>query len=135
MIIYCIIISFLGCLDAPQNSNCLPSIDVSISTELNNPSLINVQTPGGFAYIQGGQKGILLFNIDNTRFVAFDRLCPNTDCTAPMVFENGLALRCTCDDSKYSVHFQGAPQTDNAECPAREYKVTKIGTSLRITNF
>ena len=37
--------------------------------------------------------------------------------------------------SKYSVDFGGAPQTDGFECPAIEYKVTKNGSTIRISNF
>jgi len=128
-------ILFFSCSDTTQVSNCLPNIPLSITTDLNNPSLINAQTPSGHAFLNGGSKGILLFNIDGTRFVAYDRLCPNLDCDTPMDFKNGLTLECSCDNSEYSVHFQGAPQTENTDCFAREYRVIKIGTSIRITNF
>ncbi len=135
VILLLVTILFFGCAGGTQVAPCLPNITLNVSTDLNNPSLINAQTPGGHAFLNGGSKGILLFNIDGTRFVAFDRLCPNNDCDAPMSFENGLTLKCSCDDSEYSVHFQGSPQTENNSCFAREYRVTKLGTSIRITNF
>lgn len=128
-------ICLIGCVDNTPLANCLQTLPLNISTDLNNPQLINVQTPGGFAELAGGTQGILLFNINGTKFVAFDKLCPNNDCNTPMTFENGLTLKCNCDNSEYSVHFGGAPQTNGNECPAREYKVTKNGTSLRISNF
>ena len=78
--------------------------------------------------------GILLFNKNGTDFVAFDKLCPNNDCTSAMTFKNRL-LHCSCDESEYSVDFGGAPQTEGFECPAIEYRVTKIGTTIRISNF
>ncbi|WP_339659499.1 hypothetical protein [uncultured Polaribacter sp.] len=96
--------------------------------------MINAQTPGGFAQLSGGSKGILIFNKNGSDFVAFDRLCPNNDCAAAMIFENRI-LQCTCDKSKYSVDFGGAPQTDGFQCPAIEYKVTKRGDAITISNF
>ena len=52
-----------------------------------------------------------------------------------MTFEKGLVLKWSGDNSEYSVHFGGAPQTDGFECPAREYKVSKNGSVIRISNF
>lgn len=128
-------ILIFGCADNTQVGNCLPDITISLTTDLNNPSNINLQTPGGSAILTGGSKGVLLFNINGSRFVAFDLICPNGDCSSPMTFENGLTLKCSCDNSEYSVHLGGTPQTNDASCAAREYNVLKNGTSLRITNF
>lgn len=127
---------FINCSDTTNLTNCIRSVNLSFNTDLNNPSLINAQTPGGFAELPGGIKGILLFNkngFDNG-FVAFDRLCPQNKCVTPMTFKNRL-LKCVCHESTYSVDFGGAPQTDGFECPAIEYRVTKNGSSIRISNF
>ncbi|NVJ88288.1 MAG: phosphoribosylaminoimidazole carboxylase [Flavobacteriaceae bacterium] len=114
--------------------NCIQSLPLNINTDLNNPQLINAQIPGGHANLNGGNKGILLFNKNGTEFAAFDKLCPVNDCNEPMIFENRL-LKCPCDNSTYSVDFGGAPQTDGYNCPAIEYQVIKNGSAIRITNF
>ena len=128
---YCL---FINCSDTTNLANCIRTLPLSVVTDLNNPEMINAQTPGGFAELSGGRKGILLFNKNGTDFVAFDKLCPNNDCTSAMTFENRL-LQCTCDESKYSVDFGGAPQTEGFQCPAIEYKATKNGSTIRISNF
>lgn len=125
---------FINCTDTTNLGNCIQTLPLSMATDLNNPEMINAQTPGGFAHLSGGNKGILLFNKNGTEFVAFDKLCPNNDCNSAMVFNNRL-LQCTCDKSKYSVDFGGAPQTDGFQCPAIEYRVTKNGSVIRISNF
>lgn len=125
---------FLNCTDTTNLGNCIQTLPLSLVTDLNNPEMINAQTPGGFAQLSGGSKGILIFNKNGSDFVAFDRLCPNNDCAAAMTFENRL-LQCSCDESKYSVDFGGAPQTEGFQCPAIEYKVTKSGSVIRISNF
>lgn len=134
-ILICIFL-LIGCTENNLPENCLRAdLAINLTTDLNNPQLINVQTPGGSADLVGGAKGVLLFNINGSDFVAFDKICPQNDCDAPMTFENGLVLKCVCDKSEYSVHFGGAPQTDGFECPAREYRVLRNGSSIRITNF
>lgn len=125
---------FVNCSDTTNLANCIQSLPLNLATDLNNPALINAQTPGGFALLSGGNKGILLFNKNGSEFVAFDRLCPTNDCTTAMTFNNRV-LQCTCDESKYSVDFGGAPQTEGFQCPAIEYRVTKTGTTIRISNF
>lgn len=131
LITFCL---FLNCSDSGNLANCIRTFNVSIGADLNNPGLINAQTPGGFANLPGGNKGILLFNKNGTDFVAFDKFCPQADCDAAMVLENRL-LKCTCDNTTYSVDFGGTPQTDGVQCPAIEYRVTKNGSTIRITNF
>ena len=126
---------FFSCEGNILPANCLREFPVNINTDLNNPQLNNAQTPGGYADLSGGSKGILLLNINGSQFVAFDKLCPQSDCDAPMIFENGLVLKCFCDASEYSVNFGGAPQTEGFECPAIEYKVSKNGSVIRISNF
>ncbi|MDP5105302.1 MAG: phosphoribosylaminoimidazole carboxylase [Polaribacter sp.] len=125
---------FINCTDTTNLGNCIQTLPLNLVTDLNNPEMINAQTPGGFAQLSGGSKGVLIFNKNGSDFVAFDRLCPNNDCNSAMTFENRL-LQCTCDKSKYSVDFGGAPQTDGFQCPAIEYRVTKNGTTIRISNF
>jgi Rieske Fe-S protein len=73
-------------------------------------------------------------NKNGTEFVAFDKLCPANDCNQPMIFENRI-LKCPCDNSRYSVDFGGAPQTDGFQCPAIEYRVVKNGSTLQISSF
>jgi len=51
---------FFACADNTQVGNCLPNINIEVSTDLNNPVNINAQTPGGFTILNGGNKGILL---------------------------------------------------------------------------
>ncbi|WP_299012107.1 phosphoribosylaminoimidazole carboxylase [uncultured Polaribacter sp.] len=134
-ILICIIF-LTSCSSNDVPENCLRTdLPLNITTDLNNPQLINAQTPGGFVDLVGGINGVLLFNKNGNDFVAFDKLCPQNDCDAPMTFEKGLVLTCACDNSEYSVHFGGAPQTDGFECAAREYRVLKNGSSIRITNF
>jgi hypothetical protein len=137
ILLFSCFIFFINCSDTTNLENCIRTGNsVGLVTDLNNPELINAQVPGGFAELSGGfqNSGILLFNKNGTDFVAFDKFCPQTDCNVPMVFENRL-LKCTCDDSTYSVDFGGAPQTDGFECPAIEYRVTRNGSSIRISNF
>ena len=130
-------LTFLSCSNNENLNNCIQSLPLNITTDLNNPQLINALVPGGFVELAGGSKGILLMNVNGNEFVAYDKLCPVNDCTSPMTFEKGIVLKCKCDNSEYGVGkgIGGAPQTEGFFCPAVEYRVIKNGTVIRITNF
>ena len=134
LLLLLVFFSLINCTNDSNLENCIQTLPLNLTTDLNNPQLINAQTPGGFAALPGGNKGVLLFNKNGSEFVAFDRLCPQNDCSSPMIFENRL-LKCLCDESTYSVDFGGAPQTDGFQCPAIAYRVIKNGSSIRISNF
>lgn len=115
----------------------LPTLSVNISIDRNLPQYIDLQTPSGWAYTNGGLRGILVLNtgIGTPPFKAFDRACPNNDCPAPMNFDGSLKMKCTCDDSEYSI-IDGSPQTSGHKQFAREYKVNvSSGSILNIRNF
>ena len=115
----------------------LPTLSVNISIDRNLPQYIDLQTPSGCAYTNGGLRGILVLNtgIGTPPFKAFDRACPNNDCPAPMNFDGSLKMKCTCDDSEYSI-IDGSPQTSGHKQFAREYKVNvSSGSILNIRNF
>jgi len=135
-----IFFSFLILLNCSSNddlTNCIQSLPLNITTDLNNPQLINALVPGGFVELTGGSKGVLLMNVNGSEFIAYDKLCPADACSTPMTFDGSFTLKCNCDGSGYGVGkgIGGAPQTDGFICPAIEYRVIKNGSVLRITNF
>lgn len=118
-------------------NDILPDVFVDETINLNLPQYINLQTPSGWLYTKGGIKGIVIQNtgIGNPPFKAFDRACPNNDCTTAMNFDGSLKLKCSCDNSEYSI-IDGSPQTAGNTHFAREYKVNVLnGSILNITNF
>ena len=136
-LLFIFFIASLSCSNNENLQNCIQSLPLNLKADLNNPELINALVPGGFAELRGGNKGILLLNVNGSEFVAYDKYCPASDCDQPMTFERGIVLKCLCDNSEYGVGkgIGGAPQTNGFICPAIEYRVIKTGTVLRITNF
>lgn len=134
--IFCLFISFLSC-EKNETDDLLPNISVDIVVDLNLPQYIDLQTPTGWVYTTGAIKGVIIQNtgIGNPPFKAFERACPNADCAAPMTFDGSLKLKCSCDNSEYSI-IDGAPQTSGDLHYAREYRVLQVSPStLNITNF
>lgn len=134
-----LLLTFFSC-EKNDTEDFLPSSTVDVDINLNLPQYQNLLIPSGWVYIEkGANRGLQGIIIQNTgltpKYKAFERACPNNDCTSPMVFDGSLKMKCTCDLSEYSI-IDGSPQTNGNSHFAREYKVYVIGNSLiNITNY
>ena len=135
LILLLVLVSFFSC-EKNETNDVLPDKSVNLTIDLNLPQYIDLQIPSGWAYASGGIKGIIIQNTGtgNPNFKAFDRACPNNDCSSPMTFDGSLKLTCSCDESVYSI-IDGSPQTSGNTHFARQYKVSEAGNALIITNY
>jgi len=132
IISFLLIISFYSCTSTDDGNHILPNVPVSETVYLNLHNAL--QHTGGSSTVSGGISGIIIYNIDNTRYMAWDAACPHlapNECTA-MALE-GLLMVCSCDKSKFSI-LDGSPQS-GTKYAARQYRVVKDGNTLLITNF
>lgn len=127
---------FVSCEQDDQN-NLLPYVLVNETINLANPEFINLQVPGGWAYANGGIKGIIIYNLNSNSFKAYERSCPHlvpSACTR-MTVEQSFKMKCPCDQSEFNI-LNGSPLTANINYVTKEYKVTIINANtLKITNF
>ena len=138
LLLLCILISFFSC-EKNETIDVLPDVHVNITINLNDPQYVHLQFSSESAYTTGGNDGIQGILIRNTGsasnpFKAFERACPNFDCSSPMKFDGSLKMKCDCDGSEYSI-LDGSPQTEGNSHFAREYRVRVSGSTLNITNF
>ncbi|OCK44130.1 hypothetical protein BA195_05435 [Tenacibaculum soleae] len=139
--IFCFITT-LSCSDNTNINNCFRGVNITTiidsSLSEHNISPYNLLVPGGYSisFIEG--RKILISNLGNNNYRAFDLQCPSKDCTSPMDF-NGLKLICSCGGEQYS-SLSGCLINDKGECvgssscSALMYFVTYLGNSkLRIS--
>ena len=134
-----VIILFLGiisCSNTEDPNDILPDIPVNVTLYLNNPSNNNLLSVGGWVEKTGGIKGIVVYHASIDNYLAYDLACPHLQPSActKMIIEDGLTMKCTCDETKFALALGGAPQS-GTQFPARQYRVIKNGDSLIITNF
>lgn len=126
-------ITLIGCESNENFSRC--DIINPATINLVNPEFINLQIPGGWAYANGGPRGLIMYNAGSS-FKAFSRECPHLNtCTSAMVVENDIKMVCPCDDAAFSI-LDGSPQTSGVNDSVCEFKVTQVNsTVLSVTNF
>ena len=134
-----ILIIFFSC-EKNDNDDFLPTTTVDITINLNLPQYQNLLIPTGWVYIEQGStiglQGLLVQNTGLTpKYKAFERACPNNDCASPMIYDGSLKMKCSCDQSEYSI-IDGSPQTSGNSKSAREYRVLVLSsTTIKITNY
>ncbi|MGV3630000.1 MAG: hypothetical protein ACO1O6_02290 [Bacteroidota bacterium] len=115
----------------------MPSIPFDITIYINLPSYSSLEGVGGWTYVSGGSKGIVVYRKSYDEFVAFDRHSPADDgnCEFPLTTDpdNFLQLNDSCTGAKFSL-FDGSPMS-GSEYGLRQYQTYWDGGSgLRIYN-
>ncbi len=131
----------LGCNkknDDPVNDNnpfLTPPI-VNLNLNLNLPQYNPLRFPGNSIVLsQQGIKGIVVYNVNNDLYTAFDLTDPNhipNNCSK-MTLE-GIVATCTCgDDNSYDI-VTGQSQSDQEDYPMLQYRINRSGDNITITN-
>lgn len=128
---------FGGCIK--YNQTPVPSIPFDITIDLNLPSYNVLNGTGGWAYVNGGSRGIIVYRRSLDEFVAFDRHSPadvDGNCSLPLfpTTDNFLILKDTCNNATFSL-YDGSPMT-GSDFGLRQYRITYNGGNLlRIYNL
>lgn len=125
-----------GCKKESQNNtNGAPAgfVDAYISITA-NPALNAVN---GWAYINGGVRGVLVYRKTITDFMAYERDCPyqpNNTCALIKADPGGILAVDSCCGSKFLMT-DGSVNKGPATIPLTRYQVTFDGTNtLHIFN-
>lgn len=134
-----LIIGLAATVGCTKNKNHpVPSIPFDITINLSLPSYSALMGVSGWAYVNGGSKGIIVYRRGIDDFVAFDRHSPADplgECEYPLFPDNDnfLQLNDTCSGATFSL-YDGSP-ISGSEFGLRQYQTMWDGNqSLRIFN-
>lgn len=134
-LIFTLFTGFFSC-KKKDNSGVIPNVPVDLYIYTSDPLFFNLQVPGGWEYITGGSRGILVYRSSNSDFVAFDRHCPyqpENPCGQIEVMATNITAIDSCCGSQFSV-IDGSVQRGPASFPLKLYQTTFDGQVLRIFN-
>ncbi|MDX1761099.1 MAG: hypothetical protein R3218_03000 [Christiangramia sp.] len=131
-------ISLLGCSgsdDELRNNPNLPNVNFRFQLNLSFPEYNDLQFPGNsYATYNHGVRGVVIYNINNSQYVAFELSDPNhppSSCSAMTV--DGVIASCGCDANKYNV-ITGELTEGEGEYTMRPYRVRRSGNVLEVYN-
>lgn len=135
--LYILVISLIliGCSKDDQNSN-IPLVNVNFTININDPAYANVKVVGGWMYLNGGSRGLILYRYNNDEFRAFDRHCTynsNSSCALVAVDNSNITAKDDCCGSKFLIT-DGSVTQGPANLPLKQYNTSFDGSVLRIYN-
>ena len=140
--ILCFSIFVLSCSSDDDNGSGnnpnLPSVNVNFTINLNLPQFEELNFPGNSEVITAdgvGIRGLIIYNINNTLFSAFELSDPNippSDCSALNV--NGIQAESNCgNDNVYEI-INGQQLEGDGGFPLLRYNIVRNENTLVITN-
>lgn len=109
-----------------DNNANIPLVNVNFTINVNNPAYSNVAVPGGWMYINGGSRGIILYRYSNDEFRAFDRHCTydvTSTCGLVSVDNSNIVGFDDCCGSKFLVS-DGSVTQGPANLPLKAYNTS-----------
>ncbi|MES2139430.1 MAG: hypothetical protein V4511_06955 [Bacteroidota bacterium] len=131
---FVIVISIAACKKDTNNGVPITPVDIYLYT--NNPSFVNLYGVGGWVYITGGVRGILVYRKSPSEFMAYDRNCTyqsSDACATVVVDATNILATDTCCHSKFSM-YDGSVTQGPAGLPLKAYNTTFDGNVLHIYN-
>ncbi|WP_242926475.1 hypothetical protein [Pontibacter vulgaris] len=129
-----VLLTLFSCSD---NSNGPLIPDTLVSEQINVTSLQYpmLRQDGGYAYLQGGYKGIMVVRQNANLYLAFERACPydpTSSCSGVEADQSNLFIVDKCCSSQFN--FQGGVMSGPTVYGLKQYKTALSGSILYISN-
>lgn len=124
---------FSGC---KQNKSVIPYVQFNVVVNVQDPQYQSLNGIGGWAYVEGGSKGLIVFRTDFNKFMAYDRHCPyksSDACSKVSVDDIPVYATDTCCASKFQL-IDGAPIEGPAAIGLQQYNTSFDGNIIQIWN-
>lgn len=134
LFLFLFLFSILSCKD--EENNNIPLTQVNINIVLDDPDYIRLKTVGGWEYVSGGSRGIIIFRLTENDFMAYDRHCtfqPSSTCALVSVDVNNITATDDCCGSSFLLQ-DGSVSKPPATTALKSYNTSFDGTNLRIFN-
>ena len=125
---------FFGC--SKNNDSNIPLVTVNVIIHINDPAYNMLTVPGGWTYINGGSRGIIIYRASNDAFKAYDRHCTydsSNSCALVSVDLSNITGFDDCCGSKF-ILTDGSVTQGPANLPLKQYQTSFDGNELRIFN-
>lgn len=123
-----------GCKKSPDDG--IPLVNVDIAININDPAYIKLATVGGWEYLTGGSKGLLVYRKSSDEFMTYDRHCtyqPSNSCSRVQVDSTNIIAVDSCCGSQFIIT-EGSVSKGPASFPLKKYQTVFDGKVLRIRN-
>jgi hypothetical protein len=138
VLISVLVFSCKGDDDVTGNNPNLINPLVNITLNLSLPEYDALKFPGGSVLLNPPQgiKGVVVYNINNTEYSAFELSDPNhtpNSCSRMAIDGILAACPCTSDDNEYNI-VTGQHMGDQSLFPMLRYRAVRAGNVVTVSN-
>ena len=119
-----------------DDNQWIPNVYVNFQINPNSTEFLDLNLIGGYAYVTGGVKGIIIYRLDMETFMAYDRACPfdyDVAGSTMLVDTSGLILVDTLCGSSFIIT-DGSVIKGPAQRGLKQYRTHYNGDYLHIYN-
>ena len=131
LVLFLIIISSCG-----DSNDYIRNVYVDVEIDLSLPEFSPLNTVGNSIFVEGGNKGIIIYRFSNYEYNIYDRNCsyePNLECSYIDSINSTIAI-CGCCSSAFLLDQNGVAANSPAVLPLKEYNYSLNNTLLHIFN-
>jgi hypothetical protein len=122
------IVLFITMFDNSYAQASFPPVTIN----LNYPQYQRLRLDGGYQYVDDvGMRGVIIYRLDETTYIAYERLCSFEDDAIVSVDGSGLFMKGCQSTYDFS---DGRPSGGSAFRPLLRYRTSLTGNSLVITD-
>jgi len=129
--LFLIIISSCG-----DSNDYIRNVYVDVEIDLSLPEFSPLNTVGNSIFVEGGNKGIIIYKFSNYEYNIYDRNCsyePNLGCSYIDSINSTIAM-CGCCSSAFLLDQNGVAANSPAVLPLKQYNYSLNNTLLHIFN-
>ena len=127
---------FFLSVSCKKDDDIIPVVPVDIYIDVNSTIYSDLNSVGGWIYLTGGYKGIIVYRSAVDLFMVYERACPyhpTTGCDRLEVDASGLVMVDSICGSKFIIT-DGSVINGPAARPAKQYYTNFNGSTLYIYN-
>ncbi|WP_439881103.1 hypothetical protein ACSX1A_18415 [Pontibacter sp. MBLB2868] len=133
--LFLVLFSIVSSCKDTYNGPAIPDVPVSEQINVSSLQYPQLRQDGGYVYLNGGYKGILVVRQNAGLYTAFERACPydpTAACSQVKVDQSNLFVVDECCGSQFD--FQGNVMAGPAVYGLKQYKTSLNGSLLYIYN-
>ena len=133
---FILLLVFLSGCTKNNSQDPIPNVYVNIDLYLSDPSNVKLNAIGGWVYVTGGVRGVIVYRKSNDEFIALERNCPyqpKESCATVSVDASNILAVDTCCGSKFQL-MDGSIVNGPATYPLKRYLTTLSNNTLHISN-
>ena len=123
-------------MSCSDSNDYIKNVYVDIDIDLSLPEFSNLNTIGNSVFVEGGNKGIIIYHYANYEYKIYDRNCsyePSLQCSYIDSIQSSVAL-CGCCSSAFLLDQDGVAANSPALLPLKQYQYSLQGSQMHIYN-